>query len=71
MIADRAGGVNAAHTRTGVNTLVAHAGQCYRAVGVDGAFWLAFHIGIALQAGQAGAGSRAIAIPTLGVDATW
>ena len=69
MIADGTGGVRAAHPRTRIHALVAHARQRVGTVGVDGALGFALHVGVALQARQAGAGGRPVAIPTLSIDA--
>ena len=56
VIVDRAGGVLATDPGAGVPALVGHAGQAAGALLVDGALRLALHIGVALQARQAGAG---------------
>lgn len=61
--------VDTAHTRTGVDTLVVDTGQLGWALLVDCAFRLAFHVGVALQAGQAGAGRGSVTVVADGVDA--
>ena len=68
VVLHRAGGPPPAHARARVPTLVLNTGQLDRTVGVDGALWLAFDVGVALQAGQAGTASRAAPLRALGVD---
>jgi hypothetical protein len=60
--------VRATHPGTGIHALVAHAGQHVRTVRVDGALWLALHIGVALEARQAGAGGRPAPLPAFSVN---
>jgi hypothetical protein len=60
--------MHATHAGTGIHALVAHAGQHVRTVGIDGALWLALYIGVALKAGQAGAGRRTAPVPAFSVN---
>jgi hypothetical protein len=60
--------MHATHTGTGIHALVAHTGQHVGTVGIDGALWLALHIGVALEAGQAGAGRRTATVPAFSID---
>ena len=69
MILDRAGGVHAAHPRTGVAALVAYACKLGGALGVGGALGPAFNVGVALEAGQTGAGRRTAPVRALRVYA--
>ena len=66
---DGAGGMDTTHPRTGVHALVPYTSLVHRTVRVDGALRLALYIGIALEAGQAGAGGRTLPIVTHSVDA--
>ncbi len=50
MILHAAGGPGAANAGTRVAALVVHTGQLLWTVGVDGTLWLAFNVGVALQA---------------------
>jgi hypothetical protein len=60
--------MHATHAGTGIHALVAHAGQHVRTVGIDGALGLALHIGVALEARQAGAGRRTAPVPAFSVN---
>ena len=64
-----AGGMHAAHPRTGVAALVPRACKLGWTFRVGGTLGPTLHIGVALQAGQAGAGGRAAAVRTLSVYA--
>ena len=58
------------HTRTRVHTLVADTGQGGGTVGVDGALWLAFNVGVALETREASAGGCLVPIGALCIDTT-
>ncbi len=68
MAAHRARGMHATHAGTGIHALIAHASQHVGTVGIDGALGLALHIGVALEAGQAGAGRRTAPVPAFSVN---
>jgi hypothetical protein len=69
MILHCAGGVHTAHPRTGVAALVAYACKLGGTLGVGGALGPAFNVGVALKAGQAGAGRRTAPVRALRVYA--
>ena len=64
------GGMGSTNTRAGVNTLVSNTGSVVWTFGIDGAFGLAFHVGIAKHFRQAGTGGSSISFPAFGVNAT-
>jgi hypothetical protein len=69
MILHRAGSVHPAHPWTGVAALIAYTCKLGGTLGVGGALRPAFNVGVALEAGQAGAGCRASAVRALRVYA--
>ena len=69
---DVAGGPASAHLAVGaarIRTLVGNTGQRDRTIWVDGAFWLALDIRVALQSRQTRARRRTGSLAALGVDA--
>lgn len=66
---DRAGGPGPADPGAWVHALVIDAGSVHRTVGVDRALGFAFQVGVAEEAGQAGAGGGPAPVRADGVDA--
>lgn len=59
------------HPGTWVHTLVPDTGQVLGTVGVDGTFWFAFNIGVALEARVTCARGSLVSIGAFSIDTTW
>ena len=67
---DGAPSMDSAYSGTRVFTFVSDASKIYGTVGIDGTFWFALDIGIALEPWETRARGCSLSVSTFGVDAT-